>query len=145
MVCKTDRRVAIDDRLMISYTVWYQDKILESSEAQESVEYKMGAGQWPIQLDLAMLGEAIGTHLNIKLKDSDNAFGPADPDRIITMDAVDFESEPEPGELIEFRLADGELLEGQVLAVFGDKIEVDFNHPYAGRDLTFEIHIHSIV
>ena len=105
----------------------------------------MGAGQWPPQLELAMLGECAGAQLKIDLNASDNAFGAPDPERIVAMEAVDFEAAPEPGELIEFRLPDEQMLEGQVLAVFGDKIEVDFNHPYVGRDLTFEIHIHTIV
>ncbi len=142
---KPVRCVGREDRLLVSYAVWHQDQKLESCAPQEPVEYQMGAGQWPPQLELAMLGEGAGAQLNIHLKASDNAFGAPDPERIVSMQAVDFENEPEPGDLIEFRLADGELLEGQVMVVFGDTIEVDFNHPYVGRDLTFEIHIHTIV
>ena len=137
--------VGSEDCLMISYTVWHQDKKLESCAPQEPVEYQMGSGQWPPQLELAMLGKGVGAHLNIHLKASDNAFGAPDPERIVSMEALDFENEPEPGDLIEFRLADGELLEGQVLVVFGDTIDIDFNHPYVGRNLTFEIDIHRIV
>ncbi len=142
---KPVRCVGREDHLMISYAVWHQEQKLESCAPQEPVEYQMGAGQWPPQLELAMLGEAAGAQLNIHLKASDNAFGTPDPERIVSMQAVDFEKEPEPGDLIEFRLAEGGVRGGHGLVGCGDTIGVDVNHPYVGRDLTFEIHIHTIV
>ena len=140
-----DQRVTENDRLLISYEIRHQKQILEKSPPHETVEYLMGTGQWPVQLELAMLGEMVGECLSIKLKASDNAFGPAEPDRIVSMDAIDFENPPDPGELIEFKLENGENVEGQILSVFADKIEVDFNHPYAGRDLDIQIQIVSIL
>jgi len=142
---KQNQRISNDDGLMISYTIKHQEQVLESVAAQEAIGYQMGTGQWPIQLELAMLGEQAGARLRIEVRSADNVFGSADPDRIVTMDRVDFASPPQPGELVEFALVDEQGLEGQVLSVFGDKIEVDFNHPYVGRDLIFDIHIHSIV
>jgi FKBP-type peptidyl-prolyl cis-trans isomerase SlpA len=98
-----------------------------------------------VQLELAMRGEKVGAQLDINLEAVDNAFGAADAGRVVTMDTIDFKTEPQPGELIEFKLENGETLEGQILSVFADKIEVDFNHPYAGRDLNIKIQIVSIL
>jgi len=133
-----------EDSLLITYTIRHQNQVLEQISGNEPVDYQMGVGQWPVQLELAMLGEAEGECLDISLRASENAFGAAEPDRIISMDIVDFDKEPEPGELIEFTLENGDSVEGQVLSVFANNVEVDFNHPYAGRDLEFEIHIKSI-
>jgi FKBP-type peptidyl-prolyl cis-trans isomerase 2 len=142
---KSTRVVAQDDQLQITYSIRHQDQVLETSAPGESVAYKMGEGQWPIQIELAMLGEEAGKQLALQYIAGDNVFGCTDPERIVTMDAVDFEPEPEPGQLIEFKLEKGEVIEGQILSVFADKIEVDFNHPYAGRDLTILIQIVSIL
>ncbi len=139
------RVVAQDDRLLIRYTIRHQDQILEANASGKPVEYQMGEGQWPIQIELAMLGEKAGEKLVLQYRSGDNVFGGADPERIVTMDAVDFRSEPEPGQLVDFSLENGEMIEGQILSVFGDKIEVDFNHPYAGRDLNIQIQIVSIL
>ncbi len=140
-----DKIVVNDDRLLITYTISHHDQVLEASAQGEPVKYQMGAGQWPVQLELAMLGEKVGAQLDIKLQAGDNVFGPADPERVVTMNATDFNTEQQPGALIEFDLENGETFEGQILSVFADKIEVDFNHPYAGRDLNIKIQIVSIV
>jgi FKBP-type peptidyl-prolyl cis-trans isomerase 2 len=137
--------IANDGSLRINYTISHHDKVLEASAQGEPVKYQMGTGQWPVQLELAMLGEKVGAQLDIKLLAADEAFGCVDPERVVTMDAIDFKAEPQPGELIEFNLENGECLEGQILSVFADKIEVDFNHPYAGRDLNIKIQIVSIL
>ena len=142
---KLARVVAQDDHLLITYTIRHRDQILEANAPGEPVEYRMGEGQWPIQIELAMLGEKVGEQLVLQYKVGDNVFGCTDPERIVSMDAVDFKSEPEPGELIEFNVDNGDMIEGQILSVFADKIEVDFNHPYAGRDLNILIQIVSIL
>jgi FKBP-type peptidyl-prolyl cis-trans isomerase 2 len=139
------RRVEEGDLLLIAYQIRHGSIVLESSEPEDSVEYQMGVGHWPLRLELALMGATVGERLNIALNAADNAFGRVDPERVIHLDVVDFVNVPEPGELIEFNLENNEAIEGQVLSVFGDKIEVDFNHPYVGRDLDFTIHIKSIL
>lgn len=106
--------VGSDDRLMITYKVYHQGKLLEESGALGAEVYQMGEGHWPIQIELAMLGEAVGACLHINLSAVEKVFGEANPERIIQMDSTDFESEPEPGELIVFKLQNGEEIEGQV-------------------------------
>jgi FKBP-type peptidyl-prolyl cis-trans isomerase SlpA len=138
-------KVGVDDLLKISYKISHRNKLLEEVASSEAVEYRMGEGNWPIQLELAMLGEITGSCLKIQLMAKDDAFGRVDPDRIMQMDRLDFSSQPQPGELIEFEFEHGEPVEGQVLRILDDKIEVDFNHPYAGRDLDIEIQIKSIL
>ncbi len=142
---KSTRVVGQEDRLLIAYTIRHQEQVLETNAPGEPVEYIMGEGQWPIQIELAMLGEKAGEQLVLHYKAGDDVFGRTDPERIVTMDAIDFKSEPDPGQLIEFNLENGEMIEGQILSVFADKIEVDFNHPYAGRDLNILIQIVSIL
>jgi len=140
-----DEFVANDDSLLITYTISHYDQVLEANAQGEPVKYQMGAGQWPVQLELAMIGEKAGAQLDIKLLAGDSVFGTPDPERVVMMDAIDFKAAPQPGELLEFKLENGETLEGQILSVFADKIEVDFNHPYAGRDLNIKIQIVSIL
>jgi FKBP-type peptidyl-prolyl cis-trans isomerase SlpA len=47
----------------------------------------------------------------------------------------------EPGVMISFADARQSELPGVVSRVEGDEVEVDFNHPLAGRTLTFEVEI----
>jgi FKBP-type peptidyl-prolyl cis-trans isomerase SlpA len=57
----------------------------------------------------------------------------------------DFTSEEplEPGLVVSFQAPDGEL-PGVVKAVFEDTVQVDFNHPLSGSDITFDVSILSV-
>ena len=49
----------------------------------------------------------------------------------------------EPGLVVSFQAPDGEL-PGVVKAVFEDTVQVDFNHPLSGKDITFDVSILSV-
>lgn len=138
------RCITESNSLLLSYRISHRGKILEQSDPGQPIEYTMGQGLWPVQVELALIGEEVGRQLNLTLGPDDNAFGRADPERIIKMPRDDFADAPQTGQLIEFELANGEPVEGQVLAVSEEEVEVDFNHPYAGRELDFEIVIEKI-
>ena len=55
---------------------------------------------------------------------------------------ADFISEEplEPGLVVSFQAPDGEL-PGVVKAVYEDTVQVDFNHPLSGNDITFDVSI----
>jgi FKBP-type peptidyl-prolyl cis-trans isomerase SlpA len=46
-----------------------------------------------------------------------------------------------PGLVVSFAAAEGGELPGVVHRLMGDVIEVDFNHPLAGRDIVFDVEI----
>ncbi|MBL6814195.1 MAG: peptidylprolyl isomerase [Pseudomonadales bacterium] len=58
---------------------------------------------------------------------------------------ADFSSEEplEPGLVVSFQAPDGEL-PGVVKAVYDDTVQVDFNHPLSGNDITFDVSILSV-
>ena len=131
--------------LKIIYEIIYEGRVLERSEPAFPIEYQLGQGYWPAKIESQLLGAIAGAECLIEVSAGEHLFGELDIERIIQMDSQDFDNEPEPGDLIEFDLPDSQQVEGQVISVFGDKIEVDFNHPYAGRDLLFKIQIQAIV
>ena len=49
----------------------------------------------------------------------------------------------EPGLVVSFQAPDGEL-PGVVMAVYEDTVQVDFNHPLSGSDITFDVSILSV-
>ena len=133
------------DRVGIEYRILHRGRELEASEPGQVVDHQLGQGDWPAALEQSLIGAGVGDQLSLHFAVSDALFGQPDPERIIDMDRQDFDREPEPGELIEFQIANGERVEGQVLLMVDDKIQVDFNHPYAGRELDIEIKIVSIL
>lgn len=142
---ETSVNVTAEARLLISYDINCGGEQLELVESHAPIEYQMGQSLWPIQLELEMLNEVAGASLKVQVRAVDNIFGEIDPERVMQLQQGDFDHAPDPGDLIEFELPDGETIEGQVLRLFGDQVEVDFNHPYAGRDLDIQIRIESIL
>ena len=138
-------QVGGNDSLKINYRIMHRGRELEASEPGEATMFQLGQGDWPLPLERAMVGAKPGDTLALHFKAGDELFGRPDPERIIDMELQDFSREPQPGELIEFELSNGEHIEGQVLLMVDDKIQVDFNHPYAGRELDIEIEIVSIL
>ena len=74
------------------------------------------------------------------------AYGPRDPALIQYMPLTDFNGEftPEAGQIIAFALPNGEEAAGMVLGVEGGQVEVDFNHPLAGHEISFRVQIISV-
>ncbi len=73
----------------------------------------------------------------------EKAFGQHNPNNVQTFKRHEFSPDMvlEPGVMISFADARQSELPGVVSRVEGDEVEVDFNHPLAGRTLTFEVEI----
>lgn len=72
-----------------------------------------------------------------------DAFGESNPDNIHYVDRTKFSSDipTEPGAIVTFTQPGGVELPGVIREVTGDSVTVDFNHPLAGQEITFDIEI----
>ena len=125
----------------------YRISLEEGTEAdstfdEEPLAFRMGDGTLIEGLEAALMGLAEGERKTITLA-PDQAFGYPDPGSIQIMAAADFADlgMPEPGQVIGFTTPAGDELPGTVLEAANGFIKVDFNHPFAGHQLTFEVKI----
>lgn len=88
-------------------------------------------------LEDAVLGLGAGDSFDFKA-DPDNAFGPYDPEEVITLPRdrflVDGKFNEEmftPGAYIPLMTSDGYRIDGQVVALTPEGVQLDFNHPLA--------------
>lgn len=116
-----------------------------STFGEEPVSLQMGDGTLQPGLELALYGLRAGDTQTLKLL-PDQAYGPRDPGMIHHMPLSDFDAGfvPEAGQLIAFALPDGEEAAGVVLGMEAGQVEVDFNHPLAGHEITFRVEIISV-
>ncbi len=109
----------------------------------KDVEYKpmticVGEQQLVRGLDAALIGKEVGMSYTLKLA-AEQAFGKKDAKKIRLVPANTFYKQqimPAPG--LEVNI-DGTL--ARVLRVSGGRILVDYNHPLAGKEVTYEITI----
>ncbi len=93
-------------------------------------------------MELALLGLQAGDEQTLTLT-PEQAFGPHDESLVQRMPLSDFPADLRPavGQIIAFTVPNGEEIAGAVLAIEGDEVEVDFNHPLAGKDVTFRVKV----
>ncbi|EJV9422982.1 FKBP-type peptidyl-prolyl cis-trans isomerase [Vibrio vulnificus] len=108
-------------------------------------KFVMGDGSLSENFEQCLLGLTVGENKAIELKATD-AFGIPNPDHIHHMDRTKFvgEAQVEVGTIMAFSGPDGMEIPGIITEIAGDSVTVDFNHPLAGQDVTFEVEILSV-
>ncbi len=108
----------------------------------EPMEFRAGAGEMISGFDEAVIGMETGQTKTITLP-PDKAYGSRDPDKVKKFQLIQFQRsgvEPKIGQ--RFTINDKP---GTVTGILGGVVEVDFNHPMAGKTLHFEITLRKIL
>ncbi|NRQ01073.1 peptidylprolyl isomerase [Marinobacterium sp. xm-d-530] len=118
-------------------------QIVDSNFEGAPVEFEVGDGNIPEGFEAALTGLKVGDHLDLTI-DPERGFGQHNPSNIQTMKRSDFKDmELEPGLVISFQEPGGEL-PGVIVEFDDERVEVDFNHPLAGKTILFEVQILNI-
>ncbi|ASJ09123.1 peptidylprolyl isomerase [Thermococcus siculi] len=107
------------------------------------VPIAVGAGHVLNGLDEQLEGLEVGEKYEI-IVPPEKGFGKRDPKLIKTFTLGQFRRQgiyPFPGMPIEIETESGRKLKGRVLTVSGGRVRVDFNHPYAGKHLVYEVEV----
>src|SRR5690606_41446483 len=91
----------------------------------------------------AVIGLRSSDHSTVSLPPGE-ASGPWNPKNLRKFDTVKFEQTPIVGDMIQFEDKAKQSLFGVVKSVGEDITEIDFNHPLAGKDITFEVEIFKV-
>jgi FKBP-type peptidyl-prolyl cis-trans isomerase SlpA len=113
-----------------------------STFADEPLELSIGDGTLVAELERALLGLRPGSEAHFPAH-GDDLYGPRTPDRIHWLDRKTFPEgfSPAPGQVIAFDMPGGHETGGTVVAVDGNRVQVDFNHPLAGRLLQIRVEV----
>ncbi|NRP58499.1 peptidylprolyl isomerase [Marinobacterium sp. xm-d-564] len=118
-------------------------QIVDSNFEGAPVEFEVGDGNIPEGFEAALTGLKVGDHLDLTI-DPERGFGQHNPSNIQTMKRSDFKDmELEPGLVISFQEPGGEL-PGVIVEFDDERVEVDFNHPLAGKTILFEVQVLNI-
>ncbi len=120
--------------------------VAESTFDDEPLVFTMGDGTLVRGLELGLYGLRPGDSQRLALH-PEQAFGIHDPGKVHRLPRADFGAgiEPEPGLIVGFVTPAGEELPGTVISLDDDAVEVDFNHPLAGRNVIFDVNIIDVV
>lgn len=128
----------------IHYVVMLDDgQVVDASDEQEPLWFLQGAGQIVPGLEKQLYGMALGDSKRVVVEPED-AYGEYDEEeeQFVENAMLPDDWEPEPG--MELVLQDddtGEVLQAYITEIEEDGVWVDFNHPLAGEQLTFDVRV----
>jgi peptidylprolyl isomerase len=134
------------DTVKVHYTGKLSDgTTFDSSASQDPLEFTLGAGEVIPGFESAVVGMAPGDR-KVATVPADDAYGQYDEEMVMEVDRGQFPAniEPQVGQRLQVRHADGEPYGVVVTEVGAETVTLDGNHPLAGQDLTFEIHLVAI-
>ncbi len=139
----TDPQAAIDEnsRVTLHFALLLPTgEEIDTTRRGRPATFDIGDGNLLPGFEAALFGMRAGDDAQIELP-PDQAFGPANPENVRILDRSRFKDvELEPGVVVSFAAQEGEL-PGVVKRVFERTVEVDFNHPLAGRTIIFDVSI----
>ena len=110
----------------------------DSSEGREPLSFVVGEGQVIPGFEAAVIGLAPGDSSDVTIAPED-AYGPKHEQLVHTVSLEDFATDPFVGGMVTIVSPEGDEIPGRVVAIEGDAITLDFNHPLAGETLVFRI------
>ena len=126
-------------RVKIHFTLSLEDGTEALSTLnEEHLECVLGDGTLRPGMEMALYGMQAGEEDCVTLT-PEQGWGEHDPKLIHNLPRSRFPAGMalEPGQIIAFDSAGGEEMAGAILSLDEQQVEVDFNHPLAGRNVVF--------
>lgn len=116
--------------------------LLDTSEEDDPMAYLHGHQELVPGLVEALEGRSLGEVFEVTIP-VQRAFGPHDPDGVFTIDRSQLPPElvPTVGMTLSSEMPHGDIAQLQVIAVEGQQVTVDANHPLSGIDLHYRIQV----
>lgn len=132
----------VQDNLVVTldYKLIVEDEMLESTEDGEPIIFIQGIGQIISGLENSLYGMEVGDQKTVVVQPED-AYGEYDPESLQEAKKEEFSEEIplDVGTFLDLEDDEGDILSAQIIAAEEDTVTLDFNHPLAGKTLTFEI------
>ena len=134
--------VADDVVVTMDYTLTVDGEIVDSSKEEGPIQFLQGHGNIIPGLEAHLGGMTVGDSLQVSVAAKD-AYGEFDPEQIVDIPLEEFPEEicVEPGVELEMKDQDGDTLFARIVSVGKSRAKLDFNHPLAGKELTFDVTI----
>ncbi len=136
------RVIAEGDVVSLEYTLRVDGEVVDTSEGGEPIEFIQGSGQIIPGLEKELYGMSLGDDKQVVVGAADG-YGELDPEAVMTFPKSDFPDNipMQPGTELQLRDNQGRVYNARIVAIEGDEVRLDFNHPLAGKELTFDVKV----
>ena len=137
-----DLKVQDGQVVSMEYTLRVDGEVLDTSTGHEPLEFLQGAGNIIPGLEQEVLGMAVGESKTVIVQPEDG-YGAIDPDAFVDVPRDQFPAEIPMEEGVEIQVTDenGHPMSARINSFTDDNVQLDFNHPLAGKELHFDMKI----
>ncbi|MBF0485420.1 MAG: peptidylprolyl isomerase [Candidatus Omnitrophica bacterium] len=127
------------------YTLTVDNKEVESTKGKQPLEYTQGQNMLIPGLEKALEGAKAGDTKKVVVK-PEEGYGKVNPTLVREFDKTKLPKgmEPKVGMILEVQDPQGNAFPCTVTEVKDKVIMLDFNHPLAGKELTFDVKVVSV-
>lgn len=138
----SEYRIGEGMEVTLHFTLKLEDgTVVDSTREKQPATFQVGDGNLPPGFESPLTGLTDGDSGSYTIL-PEHAFGQHNPQNVQRIPRDSFEGpELEEGLVMSFADAAGGELPGVVASIDEKQVEVDFNHPLAGRTLTFEVEV----
>ncbi len=136
-------KVQQGDTVHVHYTGTLEDgTVFDSSQGRDPLEFTLGEGKVIPGFEKAVEGLGVGETTNAILP-PEEAYGPRADELIMTVPREQLPEgmSPEVGQQLEMQTQDGQRVPVTVTSVSEEALQIDANHPLAGKSLHFELEL----
>ena len=150
MIIESKKVVSVNYHLTVNEN--NQEILVEKTDAEHPFVFLFGAGGLLEAFENNLKGKKVGDSFDFKIE-AENGYGLVDEDSIVTIPIEAFRAEDgsmdeemvKVGNTLPMTDNEGNRLQGVVDEITDEHIRMDFNHPLAGHDLTFDLELVEII
>lgn len=135
--------VQVGSTVVMHFTIKLSDNsVAETTKKKEPARFVLTEASLNDPVESALVGKKPGEKVRVQLT-PEQGYGPVLAENIHHVERHKFpqDTAPQPGDIFSFDKPNGESLTGVVKSIKDELIEVDFNHPLAGKVLLCEMEI----
>ena len=131
-----------DTVVSLEYTLQVEGEIVDSTGEDEHIQFIQGYGQIIPGLESQLYGMSSGDIKEVNVP-AEEAYGVLDEDALGTVPRDEFPPDMplEKGVALQLRDEDGEVFDAYVESVGKKNVEINLNHPLAGKELHFSVKV----
>ncbi len=115
-------------------------EVFDSSEGKEPLSFTVGSGQIIPGFESAIIGKNIGDKVTVNIPPA-QAYGEIREDLLVKVPNTQLPGPVEVGMSLQAQSENGMAVNVTVVEVNEDHAVIDGNHPFAGKELVFDIEV----
>lgn len=138
-----DVRVGEGTKVSLHFTLSLEDGTqVDSTRDKRAANFEYGDGNLPPGFEKPLVGMKAGETGTFTIT-PEHAFGQYNEQNVQVLKKESFDSqiELEPGAVVAFTDPNGGEIPGVIKSIEDERVDVDFNHPLAGKTLIFDVEI----